>query len=72
MANPLAPKHRSVRNTALVMFPVLVLMYVRLAIAEERDSEKAFCDRWLKYAAATQRFIPSFTKDDRARSVNSH
>ncbi len=54
------------------MFPVLVLMYVRLAIAEERDSEKAFCDRWLKYAAATQRFIPSFTKDDRARSVNSH
>lgn len=56
----------------LVMFPVLVLMYVRLAIAEERDSEKAFGDRWRKYAAATPRFIPSFTKDDRARSVNSH
>jgi protein-S-isoprenylcysteine O-methyltransferase Ste14 len=26
----------------LAMFPVLVLMYVRLAISEERDSEKTF------------------------------
>ena len=56
----------------LVMFPVLVLMYVRLAIAEERDSEKAFGERWREYAAATPRFIPRFGKDDRARPVNSH
>lgn len=55
----------------LVMFPVLVLMYVRLAIAEERDSEQAFGDRWREYAAATPRFIPRLGKDDRARPVNS-
>jgi uncharacterized membrane protein len=56
----------------LVMFAVLVPMYVRLAIAEERDSEKAFGDRWRAYAAATPRFIPHFGRDDRARPVNSH
>jgi protein-S-isoprenylcysteine O-methyltransferase Ste14 len=56
----------------LLMFPVLVLMYVRLAIAEERDSEQAFGGRWREYAAATPRFIPTFSKGDRARPVNSH
>ena len=30
----------------LAMFPVLVVMYVRLAISEERDSEKAFGEAW--------------------------
>ena len=55
----------------LVMFPVLVLMYVRLAISEERDSEKAFGDAWRAYAAVTPRFIPNLAKDDRARPVNS-
>lgn len=56
----------------LLMFPVLVLMYVRLAIAEERDSEQAFGDRWREYAAVTPRFIPHFGRDDHARPVNSH
>jgi protein-S-isoprenylcysteine O-methyltransferase Ste14 len=44
----------------LVMFPVLVLMYVRLAIAEERDSEKAFGDRraWPRSACGLQCFPP--------------
>lgn len=56
----------------LVMFPVLVLMYVRLAIAEERDSEQAFGDAWRAYAAATPRFIPHFGRDDRARPLGSH
>ena len=35
----------------LAMFPVLVVMYVRLAIAEERDSEQAFGQAWRAYAA---------------------
>ena len=35
----------------LAMFPVLVAMYVRLAISEERDSEKVFGDAWRIYAA---------------------
>lgn len=56
----------------LVMFPILVLMYVRLAIAEERDSQKAFGDAWRKYAASTPRFIPRFNKEDRARPLGSH
>jgi protein-S-isoprenylcysteine O-methyltransferase Ste14 len=56
----------------LAMFPVLMLMYVRLAIAEERDAEKAFGDAWREYAAATPRFIPGFGKGDRARTVGSH
>ncbi|WP_423600033.1 methyltransferase family protein [Roseateles sp. MS654] len=55
----------------LVMFPVLMLMYVRLAIAEERDSEKAFGDAWRQYAATTPRFIPRFGKAGRARAVRS-
>ena len=56
----------------LAMFPVLVFMYVRLAISEERDSEKAFGDAWRAYAAVTPRFIPHFSKDDRARSISDH
>ena len=54
------------------MFPVLVLMYVRLAKSEERDSENAFGDAWRAYAAVTPRFIPGFTKNDGARPVSSH
>lgn len=42
----------------LVMFPVLVVMYARLAKAEERDSEAAFGDAWRDYAARTPAFIP--------------
>jgi len=56
----------------LVMFPVLVLMYVRLAVSEERDSEKAFGNVWRAYAATTPRFVPSFAKDDGARPVSNH
>lgn len=42
----------------LDMFPVLVAMYVRLAIAEEGESEKDFGQAWRDYAALTPRFIP--------------
>ena len=45
----------------LVMFPVLVVMYVRLAIAEERDSVASFGDAWHAYAARTPRFVPRLT-----------
>ncbi len=55
----------------LAMFPVLVVMYVRLAISEERDSEAAFGGAWLAYAAVTPRFIPRLARDDHARPVRS-
>ena len=53
----------------LVMFPVLVLMYVRLAIAEERDSQEAFGDAWRDYASVTPRFIPKASKGADASAV---
>lgn len=46
----------------LAMFPVLVVMYVRLARSEERDAEAAFGDEYRRYAAVTPAFIPRFHK----------
>ena len=42
----------------LLMFPVMVWVYIRLAYAEERDSEVRFGAQWREYAACTPRFIP--------------
>ncbi len=42
----------------LAMFPFLVLMYVRLARAEERDAVETFGDLYRQYAAATPAWIP--------------
>ena len=46
----------------LAMFPVLVFMYVRLALREERDSEREFGELWRNYAQRTPRFLPRFNK----------
>ena len=48
----------------LLMFPVLVYMYVHLAIQEERDSEARFGEAWREYASHTPRFIPRLSQDD--------
>jgi protein-S-isoprenylcysteine O-methyltransferase Ste14 len=42
----------------LLMFPVLVFMYVRLALSEERQTEQEFGQEWRHYAARTPRFVP--------------
>jgi len=42
----------------LVMFPILLAVYVRLARREERDSAAAFGDAWTRYARATPAFFP--------------
>ena len=44
----------------LVMFPILVVVYVRLAHREEREVEAEFGEKWRRYAAATPRWFPSF------------
>jgi protein-S-isoprenylcysteine O-methyltransferase Ste14 len=44
----------------LVMFPILVLVYRRLAIREEREVEARFGEAWERYARATPRFVPRF------------
>ena len=42
----------------LVMFPILVVMYARLARQEERDVEARFGDEWRAWAARTPRWLP--------------
>lgn len=44
----------------LGMFPVLVFMYVRLALREERESHAEFGDAYARYAARTPAFFPNF------------
>ena len=49
----------------LVMFPILVLMYVRLAHREEREVLAEFAEEYARYAARTPAFFPrwSATRD---------
>ena len=56
----------------LAMFPVLVLMYVRLSISEERDSEAAFGQAWRDYAAATPRFLPHWGRGADSHPAHTH
>jgi protein-S-isoprenylcysteine O-methyltransferase Ste14 len=42
----------------LLMFPVLVYMYYRLSLREERESREAFGAAWEEYAACTPQFFP--------------
>jgi len=49
----------------LVMFPILVVVYRRLAIREERDVAAAFGAEWDAYAAQTPRFVPRRYTDSR-------
>ena len=53
----------------LVMFPILVVMYVRLARQEEHDTEARFGQAWRDYAAVTPRFFPRLSDD---REVHVH
>lgn len=46
----------------LAMFPVLTVMYVRLARTEERDARAAFGDAYDRYAAEVPGFIPKFSR----------
>lgn len=42
----------------LVMFPILLLVYRRLAIREEREVADRFGEAWGSYASRTPRFVP--------------
>lgn len=42
----------------LIMFPILVWMYVRLARSEDQNSKKEFGATWDEYARQTPPFIP--------------
>ena len=48
----------SVAILTVAMFPLLVIMYGRLAITEEREVERAFGAAYRRYAEATPRWVP--------------
>lgn len=52
----------------LIMFPVLVTMYVRLARREERESLAEFGETYAAYAASTPAFVPRFSLSGIERS----
>jgi protein-S-isoprenylcysteine O-methyltransferase Ste14 len=47
----------------LVMFPILVTMYVRLARREEREALAEFGDQYASYATVTPGFLPRLSSD---------
>ena len=46
----------------LAMFPVLTMMYVKLARTEEQDARAAFRDAYASYAAEVPGFIPKLSR----------
>lgn len=50
----------------LLMFPILVVMYARLARREEREAQAAFGAVYDRYAAATPAFLPRLLRRTRA------
>jgi len=55
----------------LLMFPVLVVMYVRLARHEEREVRAEFGDVYDRYAAKTPAWIPHLSDLWRSRKESS-
>lgn len=47
----------------LAMFPILVFMYWRLALREEREVAAEFGEAYTRYRAATPAFVPKFGGD---------
>ena len=42
----------------LLMFPILLVMYGRLAVTEESEMQSQFGEAFARYAQGTPRFIP--------------
>ncbi len=57
----------------LAMLPILVVMYWRLAVGEEREVEAVFGDAYRRYAARIPRFIPrlSHRKEENMRRFST-
>lgn len=51
--------------TSLVMWPILMFSYYKLAMREERDVEKQFGKAYTEYKARVPAFIPRFPKGER-------
>jgi protein-S-isoprenylcysteine O-methyltransferase Ste14 len=44
----------------LLMFPILLVMYARLAVTEEAEMREQFGEQYEVWAARTPRFLPTF------------
>jgi protein-S-isoprenylcysteine O-methyltransferase Ste14 len=55
----------------LVLFPILVTMYVRLARREEREATSLFEETYTRYAAAVPAFVPRMSRKFRGLQLNS-
>ena len=55
----------------LVMFPILLVMYGRLAVTEEAEMRRQFGTDFDAYAARTPRFLPSLRKSDRGTRLKT-
>ena len=53
----------------LIMFPILVWMYARLALREEQEVTNEFGETYLRYAALTPRFFPKLRPQYRRDAV---
>jgi len=49
--------------TTLIMWPILIFAYYKLAMREERDVEKQFGQEFLEYKKKVPAFIPRFGKE---------
>ena len=56
----------------LVMFPILVITYARLARREEQDGRAEFGATWDEYASRTPAFIPRFHSPERGSAEGIH
>lgn len=54
----------------LAMFPVLVVMYWRLALTEEREVEAELGEVYREYAAQVPRFIPKWRSESDAHYID--
>ena len=55
----------------LLMFPILVAMYIRLAHQEERDALAEFGEEYARYAALTPAFVPWGHRNNQKKLAHS-
>jgi methanethiol S-methyltransferase len=55
----------------LVMFPILVAVYVRLSLQEEKEVRQRFPEEYAAYAASVPRFFPRLRRGATRRSIHA-
>ncbi len=55
----------------VLMFPILVFMYTRLAKSEEKDAQKGFGTAYEKYKSEVPAFIPRFKRENMVNSSHN-